>query len=125
MPRPSRLKLPPLRLGPETLGQRIARIRKERGLTQEELAKRIGIIQRLVSSYERNKLRPHAEMVVRFARALEVSADAILGLSPDHHSNHGLDLRLLRRMKRIQELPAGQQRTLIRTIDTFLRDAER
>lgn len=56
----------------ETTGQRIARIRKERGYTQNELAERIGTIQALVSDYERDKLRLNAEMAVRFAIALEV-----------------------------------------------------
>ena len=41
----------------ETVGQRLARLRKERGWTQVELAERVGIIQALVSDYERDKLR--------------------------------------------------------------------
>jgi DNA-binding XRE family transcriptional regulator len=48
MPRKSKLKLPALRLGEVSVGQRIARIRKERGYTQNELAERIGSIQALV-----------------------------------------------------------------------------
>jgi DNA-binding XRE family transcriptional regulator len=39
--------------GQETLGRRIARLRKERGYTQVELAEKIGIIQVLISDYER------------------------------------------------------------------------
>lgn len=42
MPRKSSLKLPALDLGEETVGERIARLRKERGYTQIELAERIG-----------------------------------------------------------------------------------
>ncbi len=80
MPRKSKLKLPPLNLGDETLGERIARLRKERDCSQAELAE-IGIIQRLVSDYERDRLRPHPEMIVRFARALEVTSDELLGIS--------------------------------------------
>lgn len=81
MPR-SKLKIPPLRFGEDaTLGQRIARIRKARGYTQQELADRIGIIQVLVSDYERGKLRVTAEMAVRFARALELSTDELLGMT--------------------------------------------
>jgi transcriptional regulator with XRE-family HTH domain len=76
MPRKRTLKLLPLDLGDETVGQRLAGLRKERGLTQVELAKRIGIIQ--VSSYERNELGLTAEMTVRFALALQVSTDEIL-----------------------------------------------
>ena len=57
MPQKSKIKLPPLNLGKETLGKRIARLRKEKGCTQSELAQRIGIIRELISNYElRNNL---------------------------------------------------------------------
>jgi len=45
MPRVSKFKLAPLQLGKETLGERIARLRKEKGYTQVELAQKIGINQ--------------------------------------------------------------------------------
>ena len=127
MPRISRLKLPPLNLGKETIGQRIARLRKERGFTQIELAEKIGIIQNLISDYERDKLRLHPEMLIRFAQALEVSTDDILGLNGADKKKNGdrISLRLLRRSKKIEELPSSQQKTLLKTIDTFLKGAGR
>ncbi len=124
MPRPSKLKLPPLDLGNETVGKRIARLRKERGYTQIELAERMSIIQGLISDYERDKLRLHGEMVVRFAQALEVTADELLGLNS---SKNGVkpNLKILRRLKKIESLPASSQKTLLKTIDTFLIAAEK
>jgi len=129
MPRKSKLKLPALELGEETTGQRIARIRKERGYTQNELAERIGTIQALVSDYERDKLRLNAEMAVRFAIALEVSTDELLGL----HSGNGkkqtksngrkASRRILRRLEKIESLPTHQQTVLLKTIDTFIKAA--
>lgn len=125
MPRRSKLKLPPLNLGKETVGQRLARLRKERGYTQKELAEKMGIIQVLISDYERDMLRLHAEMLTRFARALDVNADDILGLKQEKSNGNGqkTSLRLLRRLNRIEDLPPSQQKTLIKTIDTFLKAA--
>ncbi|OPX99478.1 MAG: HTH-type transcriptional regulator ImmR [Syntrophorhabdus sp. PtaU1.Bin002] len=124
MPRRSRLSLPPLDLGEETIGQRLARLRKERGYTQAELSEKLGIIQALISDYEKNKLRLHAEMVIRFAQALEVTSDELLGLNGTRKLNEGkASLRLLRRSKKIEELPSSQQKTLLKTIDTFLKGA--
>jgi NAD-dependent SIR2 family protein deacetylase len=40
----------------------------------------MGLIQALVSACELGKIRLNDEMVIRFAKALEVSADEILGL---------------------------------------------
>ena len=62
MPRKRTQELPPLDFGNETVGQRLARVRKERGYTQVELAKKIGITQTLVSDYETDRLRLSAEM---------------------------------------------------------------
>lgn len=76
----SKCILEPLNLGNESIGQRIARIRKARELTQKELAEKIGITRSLVSNYEISRIRLYDEMVTRFAIALEVSADEILGL---------------------------------------------
>jgi transcriptional regulator with XRE-family HTH domain len=73
MPRKSKLKLPPIDLGSESLGQRIARLRKEKGYTQVELAKKMGIVRVLVSDYERERIRPHYEMIIRLALALDVT----------------------------------------------------
>lgn len=121
MPRKSQLKLPPLKLGSESLGERLGRLRKQKGFTQVELAQKMGIIQSLVSDYERDKLRPHPEMIARFAVALDVSADEILGLArPAKVNGTTKNRRLLRRLQQIDKLPKRDQDALIRTIDAFL-----
>jgi transcriptional regulator with XRE-family HTH domain len=56
----------------------LARHRKERGFTQKELAAKTGLIQALISDYERGKLRLNSEMILRFATALEISTDELL-----------------------------------------------
>jgi transcriptional regulator with XRE-family HTH domain len=123
MPRKSSLELPPLDLGQESVGQRIARLRKERGYTQVELAERIGTIQALVSDYERDKLRLNGEMAVRFALALEVTTDELLGLEPRIVRRKKPSRKILRRLEQIEKLPAAQQAILLKTIDTFIKAA--
>ncbi|MBV9180947.1 MAG: helix-turn-helix transcriptional regulator [Acidobacteria bacterium] len=58
--------------------RRLARIREERGLTQNDVAERTGLIQTLVSDDEPGRLRLDADMIVRFAVALEISTDELL-----------------------------------------------
>jgi transcriptional regulator with XRE-family HTH domain len=104
--------------------ERLARLRKERGWTQVELAERVGITQRLVSDYERGRLRLNADIVVRLANALEVATDELLQPNGQKHSlRRKPSLRVLRRLEKIEKLPAHQQSTLLKTIDTFLRGA--
>jgi len=109
----------------ETFGKRLARIRKEKGHTQVELAQKVGIIQVLVSDYERDKLRPHHNMIVRFAQALEISADELLGITSPKGNGNKPSLKILRRMKKIESLPSTKQKFLLKTIDTFLKGSEK
>lgn len=122
---PPRSKLLPKPLSPdgESFGHRLARLRKERGFTQVELAEKVGIIQVLVSDYERNKLRPYADIVVRFALALGVSADQLLGLPVTEKKKptaSSTNRRWLRRLESVDSLPKRDQDALLRTIDAFL-----
>lgn len=121
----SRFDLPPLALaGKGSLGSRIAYFRKGRGLTQTELAEKIGIIQSLVSDYESGRRRLHAEMVVRVAQALRVSTDELLGLKKPAQEPAAIRNRRLRRsVQEIEKLPRGDQEALLRTIEAFLSKA--
>jgi transcriptional regulator with XRE-family HTH domain len=64
------------------VGARLARLRRERGMTQVELAERLGVSQPIVSDYERGELRLHGELIVRLTEILRVSAEELLGLEP-------------------------------------------
>jgi transcriptional regulator with XRE-family HTH domain len=66
----------------KTISRRLAEIRRSRGLTQVELAAKLGLNQPLVSQYERGDIRMHASLVAAFAKALRVSSDELLGLQP-------------------------------------------
>ncbi len=118
-------KLKPLNIGKKSFGQRLAEIRKNKGYTQTELSKKIGITQGLISDYELDKLRPYHEMVIRFALTLDVSADELLGLKECQPPKNMVkpSSKLLRRMKKIELLPDFKQKVLLNTIDTFLKGA--
>ena len=116
MPRPANKQEPPAE---ETFGQRLARLRKERGFTQIELAERLDMVQAVISDYERDKLRPYADIVVRFAEVLGTSTDALLGITPVAKATP-VNKRFARRLKAIDKLPKRDQDALLRTIDAFL-----
>jgi transcriptional regulator with XRE-family HTH domain len=125
MPQKPQFKLPP-RSQPQSIGVRIARLRKAHGLTQIELAAQLGITQSLLSSYERDRLKLSAEMTVHFAQALKVSSDELLGMKAAKATGlEHLSLKLTRRLKGIEALPVQEQRALLKTIDKYLRDAKR
>lgn len=124
MAKKSTLKLPPIDLGDETIGQRIARLRKERGYSQQALAKKMGLIRVLVSDYEKGRIRPHPEMVARFALAFGITTDELIGLKPSEGNGKKPNLSIQKRIRKLEELPPAKQRVIFQTIDTFIRGVE-
>lgn len=63
----------------ETMGQIIRRLRKERNLTQEELAEQLGITFQAVSKWENDTGMPDISQVVPIAHVFGVSTDVLFG----------------------------------------------
>ena len=64
----------------ETMGQIIKRLRRERGLTQEELAEQIGVTFQAVSKWENDAGMPDISQVIPLASVFEVSTDVLFGM---------------------------------------------
>ena len=62
----------------KTLGARIAELRKEKGLTQEELAKQLGISSQAVSKWEKDISCPDIMILPSLAKILGVSIENLL-----------------------------------------------
>lgn len=134
MPQKQTFKLPPLDLGDESLGQRIARLRKIKGYTQTDLAKEmaqgnssereIRNIRVLISDYERNRLKPNYEMIARISIALEVTTDELIGLKSTKIKTNSTSLKIMRRIKRIEALPPAKQNIILKNIDIVINGVE-
>lgn len=67
---------------PDTLGGRIARLRKEKGMTQLELADRMGVTDKAVSKWERDVSCPDIASMPRLAEALGATVDELMQARP-------------------------------------------
>ena len=106
----------------KAFGLRLQEIRKRRGMSQVEVAERLGIHPSLISQYERGYLRLHGALLVRLAHVLKTTPDEILAArQPSDGDAHPLDRRFVRRLQRIDRLSAHDKRLLLGTIDKFLR----
>ena len=56
-------------------------LRKERGLSQFELARQLNIDQTTVSKWEKGKALPYSRMLLRLSKLFDVSIDYLLGNS--------------------------------------------
>ena len=67
-----------------TLGERIAMLRRQKGMTQEELATAVGLSAQAVSKWERDESCPDILLLPVLARLLGVTVDALLtGEAPE------------------------------------------
>lgn len=120
MPQKPKYNLPDIN-SDNNVGKNIARIRKQHGLSQNELSKKIGITQSLLSHYEIGRLNIPVEVVIQIIKTLEVDSNELLGLKKGKVSKGLSDLKITNRMKKIQELPAGKKRYIFEIIDAYLK----
>lgn len=64
----------------EKFTQRLTELRKENGLTQQQLAEKVGTTNDSIYSWEKGRSQPSIEMICALCRALGVSADYLLCL---------------------------------------------
>lgn len=61
-------------------GKRLKQLRTQAGLTQLQLAERIGVTKSVVSFYELQERSPSPDVLIKLSRIFHVSADYLLGL---------------------------------------------
>ena len=120
----TRPKRPILKANGETLGQRLRRLRKVRGLTQTELGELVGVSMRAMCSYERDECEPCADLIVSLAEHLGVSLDTLMGVKIfKSQSMPTMERRLLRRFNEIKKLSKRKKQTLIQLLDMALQSS--
>ena len=60
-------------------GENLKTLRRNKGITQEELAARLNVIRQTISKWEKGQSVPDAEMLVKLAEIFEVSVSQLLG----------------------------------------------
>lgn len=96
----------------DQIGQGIAAHRKQLGLSQDELGRRIGVTRQAVSRWESGTALPSVDNMVELSRALEISVDELLQLAPQEKESTLtpqslgllLDEQTARQEKRIRRL---------------------
>lgn len=62
----------------KTMGETIAELRKNRGMTQKELAEQMNVTDKAVSKWERDLSCPDIHSIPRLAEVLEVSVEELM-----------------------------------------------
>ena len=100
-------------------GERLLSTRKKKKISQDELAKQIGVHAPVIGRYERDEVKPSIETAFKIAKALEVSLDYLTGLS-----DVKLDKSIVDIITNLQKLDNKDKEHIFTTINALVRDAK-
>ncbi len=116
--RPTTKEAPPF-------GKRLAELRKERGLTQVQLADKLGLTVKGVDYYERRAKNPSLELMKKAAEVLGTNVADLAGddLHRRTKGKPGPVSPLDERFEKVRKLPRAKQQLVARMIDAVLAES--
>ena len=107
----------------DDIGTRLMTLRKNEGLSQAELARRIGISHTQATRYETKGVQPPADILKKMAEIFGTSIDYIVnGTADEKASGTLIDAALIKQFKEIEHLPADEKETLLKVVAAYIRD---
>jgi transcriptional regulator with XRE-family HTH domain len=100
------------------IGERITQLRKQNNLSQSDLADRIEVSRTIIGNYERNTNSPGIEVLIKMAKAFNVSLDYLIG--DGEFSSYDKDL--LKRIEDIEKLDTDTKQHLFFLIDNVIQN---
>jgi transcriptional regulator with XRE-family HTH domain len=102
-------------------GERIAQAREKTGLTQQQLADKLGVSQPVIAYWEREPVALRADQLATLADVLDVSADYLLGRhdakAPSPKTPPG---KLRQVFEKAYRLPRHQQNKIVEFVETYI-----
>lgn len=114
--RPAKNNRPPL-------GERIAAFRNQRGLSQQQLAEKLGISQQLIGYWERRSTVLRPEQLIALAEVLNVSVNDLLGQKNRKTRGKGPEGKALQAFEAVSRLPRRQQAHILRVVQALVAQA--
>jgi len=102
-------------------GKRIVQLRKDKGMSQSDLAKKAGVSYAQIGRYETKGAQPPAEVLKKIADALNTTVDFLVSGSKDEKAKAALnDAMLLQQFKEVERMNEADKSTIKRLIDAFI-----
>ena len=103
----------------KAFGERVKQLRKDKGWTQKELGKMIGVTYAQLNKYEGGTNAPPLDKLHSLASALETSIDYLVtGHLTEHMPLH--NTRLIQRFQELEGFAPDDQETVIKLIDAMI-----
>jgi len=105
------------------LGRRIAHARKHEGLTQAQLAEKLGVSQQVVADYENGSRHIQAWRLVCVAEALGIGVEELLGTGKRMPGKRGPTPKIQKQLEAIAGLPKEKRRFVEEVLANILKDS--
>ena len=103
------------------LAIRLLGVRKQKGLSQQQVAEMAGVHFTNVGKYERAEAVPSADVFNRISKALEISPDYLLnGTIQDKAKSNIQDTELLLQFEKIEKLSDNKKHLVKEFLDAFI-----
>lgn len=100
------------------IGSKITELRKAKNWSQEDLAKEIGSSRVMIGKYERNDNAPSIEVLLKMAKAFDVTVDYLIG----EGQLSSYDKDVLKRIEDIEQLDDETRSKLFFLIDNIIQN---
>ena len=107
----------------ETMGERIQQLRKNLGITQADLAKKIAISHTQMARYEIKNIYPPADVLKNLADVFGTTIDFLVMGDNESKAQASLkDTELINQFKKISALPDEEKTLVLKMITAYIRD---
>ena len=104
----------------EIFSNNLTRFRKERGLSQRELAKITGISYRMINHYENNPTSVPINKIKILTDALNVKVADLFSERNEDANIQDLDVRWIKKIREIKDLPESDRKEINRHINSLV-----
>ena len=101
-------------------GQRLHALREQAGLSQQQLADRIGLTQRAYAYWERHPVALRPDQLLKVAEALNVSVEDLVGSNGTRKRGSGPTGKMRQLFEAASRLPRNQQQKIAAIIEPFI-----
>ena len=103
----------------DTFGKKLATLRKDKKLSQTDLAKQLKTSVSVISRYERDEMTPSIDAAKKLATLLDTTVGYLLGENENADMFKNPDM--LRRFKDILSFPEDKQEHILFAIDSMIK----
>lgn len=104
------------------LGERLSSARERLGLSQVQLAEKLGVTQKLITYWEHNDVALRVDQLAAIAKALNLSMDELMGHPTPKTRGNGPVGKARQIFEAVSRLPRKQQEKVFDILQPFIKE---